>query len=114
MIDRNSMRIECEIFECGNPAVDFLERDGEDGERVRLYLHADHASWHATKIPARPRTNDSISGQMSAGYECSFSRACTLVHRLQKGSEVSTLHSGQVPAKMTFSPASSAAATTAS
>lgn len=40
MIDRNPMRIECEIFEYSNPAVDFLERDGEDGESVRLYLCA--------------------------------------------------------------------------
>ena len=40
--DMEFERIKCEIFECGNPAVDFLERDGEDGERVRLYLCADH------------------------------------------------------------------------
>ena len=38
----NDMRMECEIFECGNPAVDFLERNGEDSDRVRFYLCADH------------------------------------------------------------------------
>ncbi len=37
-----SERIECDIFECGKPAVDFIEKDAPDGERVRLYLCAEH------------------------------------------------------------------------
>jgi len=45
------MRELCGILDCGEPAVDFLERVNEDGETVRLYLCSRHWDHEVGDLP---------------------------------------------------------------